>query len=208
MSTRRKRKPKPKAARKQRAKAARKPAVPSKKPEKRITEARPEKVKELAPKKTFVLAVRLQGPVAVPQDIELSLRSLGLEKRFNASLLEKDDSTVGMLRHAKDYLTWGEVKPEDIAALLRECAELTGGASLTDKFVKENFGQESIQALVTALIQGQVGLSTMWQKGIKPLFRLHPPSGGFDASIKRPFGSEGELGYRGPEISGLLARML
>jgi large subunit ribosomal protein L30 len=208
MSTRQKRKPKPKAARKKRPKAARRPVAPSRKPEKRITEARPEKAKELAPKKTFVLAVRLQGPVAVPEDTELSLRSLGLERRFNAVLLEKDESTVGMLRHAKDYLTWGEIKPEDIATLLRERAELTGGVSLTDKFVKDNFGQESIQALVTALLQGQVELTTMWQKGIKPLFRLHPPSGGFDASIKRPFGSEGELGYRGPEISNLLIRML
>lgn len=207
MSTRQKRKPKPKAARKQRPKAARRPIAP-RKPEKRITEARPEKAKELTPKKIFVVAVRLQGPVAVPQDNELSLRSLGLERRFNAVLLEKNDSTVGMLRHAKDYLTWGEIKPEDIAALLRECAELTGGASLTDKFVKDNFGQESIEALVTALLQGQVELTTMWQKGIKPLFRLHPPSGGFHASIKRPFGSEGELGYRGPEISNLLIRML
>ena len=207
MSTRQKRKPKPKAARKQRPKAARRPIAP-RKPEKRATEARPEKAKELAPKKIFVVAVRLQGPVAVPQDNELSLRSLGLERRFNAVLLEKDDSTVGMLRHAKDYLTWGEIKPEDIATLLRERAELTGGASLTDKFVKDNFGQESIQALVTALLQGQIELTTMWQKGIKPLFRLHPPSGGFDASIKRPFGSEGELGYRGEQISNLVARMM
>lgn len=207
MSRRQKSKAKPKAARKRRPKAARKPAAVARKPEKTVTEARPEKVKE-APKKAFVLAVRLQGPVAVPQETEHTLRSLGLDRRFNASLLEKDENTVGMLRHAKDYLTWGEVKPEDIAALLRERAELAAGASLTDKFVKENFGQESIQALATALLQGQIELTTLWLKGVKPLFRLHPPSGGFETSIKRPFGSRGELGYRGPDISNLLTRML
>lgn len=208
MSTKQKRKTKPKGTRKQKPKAARKPTPTLKKPEKRVTEARPEEIKEIAPKKTFLIAVRIQGPVAVPYDMDRTLSSLGLERRFSARLLEKNESTVGMLRNAKDYLTWGEVEPQDIAALLKERAELPGGSSLTDEIVKEKFGQQSIGALVAALVEGQIELSTLWQKGISPSFRLHPPSGGFDASIKRPFGSRGELGYRGPGISSLLTRMM
>jgi len=221
MSTKQKTKAKPKAsARKQKAKVTRKPSAQAKKPEKHVTEARPEKieeiketkttkaVKEIAPKKTFLIAVRLQGPVAVPYDMDLTLGSLGLKGRFNARILEKNESTVGMLRNAKDYITWGEVKPQDIAALLEERAELAGGSSLTDSIVKEKFGHESIEALVTALVEGQIELRTLWQKGINPTFRLHPPSGAFHASIKRPFRSRGELGYRGSEISSLLTRMI
>ena len=51
-------------------------------------------------------------------------------------------------------------------------------------------------------------LKQLWEKGVAPAFRLHPPSGGFEGSIKRPFGSRGELGYRGAEISHLVARMM
>lgn len=210
MSAKAKRKAKPKATRKQKPTATRKPTHPVKKPEKRV-EAPLEKIqeiKEVAPKKTYVLVIRLKGPVTVPHDLGLTLSSLGLERRFNARLLEKNESTVGMLRYAKDCLTWGEVKPQDIAALLRERAEVTGGTSLTDKVVKEKFGQESIDALVTTLVDGQIELSTLWEKGVKPAFKLHPPSGGFDGSIKRPSKSRGELGYRGSAISSLLTRMM
>jgi len=190
--------------------------------EKHVTELRPEKVdvvketksvkeaKEVIPariQKTFLIAVRILGEVTSSYDMEYNLRSLGLEYRFNARLLEKNDSTLGMLRLAKDYITWGEVKPQDIVDLLKKRGELMGGGSLTDKVVKERFGQETIGGLVTALMEGKVELRTLWQMDIKPTFRLRPPSDGFNASTKRPFQSQGELGYRGSEISTLLARM-
>lgn len=200
MSTKPKRKAKPKGPpRKPKGKPARKRAVPVRKPE--------EKVIELPPEKTFSLVVRLQGPVAVPKYMESTLRSLRLDRRFSAVLLEKSQNLIGMLRQAKDYVTWGDVKTEDIAGLLKERGELLGGDHVTDKFVKESFGEESIDRLATALTRGQIELKALWQKGIKPVFRLHPPSGGFQGSIKRPFGSRGELGYRGPDISNLVARM-
>jgi large subunit ribosomal protein L30 len=66
---------------------------------------------------------------------------------------------------------------------------------------------QSIDGLASALAAGTVTLKVLFDKGLKPVFRLRPPSGGFEQSTKRPHGSRGELGYRGSEIVGLAARM-
>jgi large subunit ribosomal protein L30 len=206
MSTKQKRKPKPKAPRKEKQKPVRKRKVPEEKKEV-LREKRAEKVAVELPEKPFLLAVRLLGPFGTPTSIEGTLRSLRLSRKFRAVLLDKSESMLGTLRKAKDYVTWGEVKSHDIATLLKERGELSNGMAFTDKFVKENFGQESVEELAQALTRGQIDLKALWQKGVVPVFRLHPPSGGFDSSIKRPFGSQGELGHRGAEISNLVNRM-
>jgi large subunit ribosomal protein L30 len=208
MSTKQKRKTKPKAPRKEKAKPVRrrkvveekqKPAPPERKVEKAISEI---------PEKPYYLAVRLLGPFGTPAHIQSALTGLRLNRKFRAVLLEKNASMLGALREVKDYVTWGEVKSLEIAALLKERAELSNGMAFTDKFVKESFGHDTVEGLAQALARGQVSLKMLWQKGIVPVFRLHPPTGGFVSSIKRPFGSRGELGYRGAEISHLMTRMI
>jgi 50S ribosomal protein uL30 len=210
MSTKQKRKTKPKSPKKEKAKPIRKrkvveekqkPSPPS--PEKKVEEA----VLEI-PEKPYYLAIRLLGPFGSPAHIQSVLKSLRLNRKFRAVLLEKNASILGALREVKDYVTWGEVKAPEIAALLKECAELSNGMAFTDEFVKEGFGQDSAEELARALTRGQVNLKTLWRKGIVPVFRMHAPAGGFVSSIKRPFGSRGELGYRGAEISRLMTHMI
>jgi large subunit ribosomal protein L30 len=209
MSSKQKRKAKPKAQRKERPKPVRKPPhVPEEKkrevaPERKVPKAIPE-VEE----KPLLLAVRLMGAFGTPKRTEVALQSLRLDRRYRAVLLEKNGSTLGTLRAVKDYVTWGEVKSAVIADLLRKRAELANGMEFSDKFVKENLGQESTESLAHALTSGQLKLSTLWQRGIQPVFRLRAPSKGFEGGIKRPFGSRGELGYRGAEISSLVERMM
>jgi large subunit ribosomal protein L30 len=197
---------KPKAVRKRRAaEVTKKEVVPEKKIE------RPEKVAKVVappPEKPLVLVVRLLGEFGAPQDIQNSLTSLRLNNKFRAILLEKNDSMLGALRKVKDYVTWGEVKSSDVATLLKKRAELSNGMVFSDKFVRDSFGRESVEELAQAITRGQLNLKSLWQKGVVPVFRLHPPSGAFVGSIKRPFGSRGELGYRGADISNLMARML
>ena len=43
---------------------------------------------------------------------------------------------------------------------------------------------------------------------LSPVFRLHPPRGGFKGSTKKPYSDGGELGYRGPAINELIRRMI
>jgi large subunit ribosomal protein L30 len=208
MSTKQKRRPKTRAPRKEKQKPARKRKVAEEKKKEAIPAKKVEKVVTELPEKPLLLAVRLLGSFGTPASIERALASIRLTRKFRAVLLEKNGSMRGVLRKVKDYVTWGEVKSDDIAVILRERGELSNGMSFTDKFVKENFGHHSVAELAHALTRGQVDLKMLWQRGVVPVFRLRPPSGGFDSSIKRPFGSQGELGYRGSEISHLLNRMV
>jgi len=220
MSTKKKRSPKTKAARKEKPKTAVKrkvaeekkiDAAPLTKPEKTtavVPKKKEEKVVTEVPAKPFYLAIRLLGPFGSPTNIDNTLASLKLNHKFRAVLLEKNGSMLGSLRRVKDYVTWGEVNTQDIATLLKERGELSNGMAFDDKFVKENLGHASIEELALAIARGQTPLKMLWQKGVVPVFRLHPPSGGFEASIKRPFGSRGELGYRGAAISHLAHRMM
>lgn len=207
MSSVHKRKAKPKAPRKVKAHPARKRVAPAKKPLEKAVKAAPEK-RVVAPEKAFLIAVRLKGSFGAPDPIHRTLESLSLNRKFNAVLLENDANVLATLRRAKDYVTWGEVKSGDIATLLRERGELPGGLPLTDESVQERFGELSVDGLASALAQGRIQLDALWQKGLKHIFRLRPPSGGFVASTKRPYGSRGELGYRGAEIRNLVTRMI
>lgn len=206
MSAAQKRKAKPKAPRKAKAKAPRKRVVRAKKPVQKPVEPTPSK-KVVAPERVFLFAIRLKGSFGVPVDVERTLASLRLNRRFNAVLLENSANAVTSLRKVKDYVTWGEAKRIDIARLLRERGELLGGVPLTDKSAHDKLGVQSVDGLASALADGSITLKTLLEKGLKPVFRLRPPTGGFEASAKRPHGTRGELGQRGPEITTLVARM-
>ncbi len=210
MSTKAKRKTKPKGTTAKRAKprVTRKRAPPTKPPEAKTVEIpRPQEAPAVPVLKNYVFAVRLSGTFGVPVELESTMRVLKIDRKFRGVLLEKNQSTIGMLRQVKDYITWGEMLGPDISSLLQERAEVAGGLRLTDQYVKETFGEESVGTLAQALLQGKLELRTLWEHGVKPVFRLHAPSGGFQYSSKRPFGSKGELGYRGKEIRSLVTRM-
>ena len=208
MSTATKRKAKSKAPRKvaKKTRPIHKRVAPKKPVE---PEARPSPVKEaVMVEKSFIFALRLNGSFGTPTSMESTLSTLHLKSRFNGVLVENKPEVIGMLRKAKDYITWGEIKTAEIATLLRERGKLTSGISMTDEAARKNFGEDSIDALATALTQGRISMQLLRQKGLSPVFRLRPPSGGFEYSTKRPYGSGGELGKRGPAISNLLTRMV
>jgi len=210
MSTKQKRKPRARPAKKEQPKTPKKrrppeerkkeiPGAPETRPEKKIAEP----IKE----RPFFLAVRLLGPFGAPKDIKHALNSLRLRSRFTAVLVENNDSTLGMLRRVKDYVTWGDVGSSSISALLKERGYI-GSAHLDNKLAKEKLGFETVEQLAQAITRGQVSLKTLRNQGVEPTFSLHPPSGGFELSIKRPLGGHGELGYRGDQIVQLISRMM
>jgi len=207
LSAQSKRKSKPKVQRKTPAKArhARKAATTPKKREAPPLPA-PIKKEPSEAKKSYLIAIRLKGSFGTPWPMQSALETLRLKRKFNAVLLENNPTTVGMLRTVKDYVTWGEAGTNDIANVLRERGELSG-AEMTDEAIRDRFGEHSIQDLASALTQGRVTLRELSKKGLKPVFRFHPPSGGFEGSAKRPYGSGGELGRRKAPLSSFLASM-
>ena len=131
-----------------------------------------------------------------------------LERTFQARLLPKTPSTLGMLRRVKNLVAWGEIDPNTLEALLEKRSEREGSANIDENFVKTFLGKESFADLAKSIIAGEMEVKDLWRAGLKPRFRLHPPKGGFKRSTRRDFHDGGELGYRGGEINSLVRRMI
>jgi len=152
--------------------------------------------------------IRLRGTVDVPPDVEYTLRLLRLVRKFHATLYPSElQGLEGMLHKVKDWVTWGEIDRETLIELLRKRGRTPGNKPLTDEYLKAKLGVNSIEKFADLLLEGKIQLHKL-DHIIKPVFRLHPPRGGFKKSLKKPYGAGGELGYRGPAINELLRRMI
>ncbi|MEM1515046.1 MAG: 50S ribosomal protein L30 [Candidatus Bathyarchaeia archaeon] len=149
--------------------------------------------------------VRVRGVVNVRKDINDALKMLHLVRNCHATLIDNRPSYMGMLQKVHNYVTWGEVSKEIIALLLRKRGKLVGDRRITDEYAKR-IGFESIEDLAEAIYNLKVEFHKL--PDIKPVFRLHPPSGGYDGSVKKSYRSEGVVGYRGKAINDLLKKMI
>jgi large subunit ribosomal protein L30 len=154
--------------------------------------------------KCFV-AVRIRGLSDIPQETKDTLMMLRLTRNCHATLLDDRPSYRGMLQKCKNCLTWGEVSKENIAILLNKRGKLAGDKKLTDEYAKE-LGYDTLDALAEAIFNVDVEFSSL--PGVKPLFRLRPPTKGFKGKVKKSYAAGGEAGYRGETINDLLKRML
>lgn len=155
--------------------------------------------------KRCIVVVRVRGNVGTSREIEAILRQMHLTRKNHATLIHGSPSSDGVLRKVKDYVTWGEVSLETITELLAKRGAISGNRRLTEDYIKNTLGYESLAVLAKDLHEMQADLRDL--EGMKPLFRLHPPRKGFQGSTKKPY-PEGVLGYRGEEINSLLTRML
>ncbi|MEM2214117.1 MAG: 50S ribosomal protein L30 [Candidatus Nezhaarchaeales archaeon] len=155
--------------------------------------------------KKLYAVIRLRGRVGLPPDVKFTLRLLNLTRRNHCTIVEATPSIEGMLKKISGYVTYGEVSEEVLAALLERRGRLRGDEHLTIDHIKK-LGFESFKDLAKAILEGKVSLRNI--PNLKPVFRLHPPSGGFKGAIKKPFEQRGELGYRGSAINELLLRMI
>ncbi|MEM0026862.1 MAG: 50S ribosomal protein L30 [Ignisphaera sp.] len=152
--------------------------------------------------------IRLRGTVGTPKDVEYTLRLLRLTRKFHCVIYPATPEIEGMLEKVKDWITWGEIDLSVLTQLLKTRGRIVGNKPLTDEYVKKVLGFENIDVLAKAIFENKVLYHKLENYGIKPIFRLHPPSKGFKGSIKKPYKDGGELGYRGKEINDLLLRMM
>ena len=156
----------------------------------------------MAEKTIFV--VRIRGGVDAQKTVEATLTMLRMERNNYATILKESPSYTGMLRKAKEYVTWGEPSVEIVKLLLETRGKLTGDEKMTDEALK-GLGYESIEKLANAIVAGEVEFNQL--NDVKPFFRMHPPKKGFKRTVKRPYKDHGELGYRGDAINELIKRM-
>jgi large subunit ribosomal protein L30 len=149
--------------------------------------------------------IRIRGTLNIKPDIKETLKMLRLTRANHCVIVPKTEVFDGMLKKAKDYITWGEVEPETMELLLRERCFLEGGAKLNDAHVKKNSSFKGIKELATAIAEGKVEHREIdWAQ---PVFRLSSPKKGY-TGIKRPVTTGGSLGYRGKEINEIIRRMV
>jgi len=151
-----------------------------------------------------LFVVRIRGGVDARKTVEATLTMLRMERNNYATILKESSSYLGMLRKAKDYLTWGEPTVETVKLVLEARGKIAGDEKVTDEALKA-LGYESVEKLATAIVAGEVEFSQL--NGVKPFFRMHPPKKGFKRTVKRPYNDHGELGYRGEAINELVKRM-
>ena len=152
-----------------------------------------------------LVILRIRGSVGISKELEYVFKLLHINRKNHATIIERNPSYLGMMQRVKDYATWGEASSDTISLLLKERGFVKGNKKLTDDYVKENLGYNSIDELSEAISQSKANFSKL--PNVKPVLRLHPPKGGFHGKIKKPY-PEGELGYRGDGINKLIKEMV
>jgi large subunit ribosomal protein L30 len=149
------------------------------------------------------MIVRVRGSVHARHDVVETLRYLHLTRPNNATVVAEVPSVRGMLTTIQGYVTWGEAEPETVSLLLKERGETANGSRLTPESVEDIAPGKDLPALTRSV--SEKGLTHV--QGLKPLFRLRAPKGGW-RSTKKPFTLGGALGYRGRSINELVRRMI
>ncbi|QDA30782.1 50S ribosomal protein L30 [Thermococcus indicus] len=149
--------------------------------------------------------IRLRSGIRAKGEVRDTLAMLRLHRINHLVLVDDNPSYKGMVQKVKDYITWGEIDAETLAALIRKRGRLIGNKPVTDEYVKEKLGM-TIEEFAKKVVDGEMKLTDL--PSIKPVFRLHPPRGGLKGGKKRTFKEGGALGYRGEKINELIERML
>lgn len=152
------------------------------------------------------VVIRLRGEPDRRPEERKALEILRLHRAYHAVLVEDSPSVKNMLKKTlENVVTYGEIDEETLALLLERRGRLTGNKKITKEYLQK-LGFNDFRELAKALISGKIKMKDI--PGIKPVFRLRPPSGGFKGTIKKHFRDGGESGYRGSDINKLLRRML
>jgi len=149
------------------------------------------------------MIVRVRGSLHARHDVVETLQFLHLTRPNHATVVPEVPSFRGMLSAVQGYVTWGEAEPETVGLLLQQRGETAAGGRLTPEAVAEIAPGQDLATITRAV--AEKGLRNV--PGVKPLFRLKAPTGGW-RSTKKPFTLGGALGYRGRSINDLVRRML
>jgi large subunit ribosomal protein L30 len=149
--------------------------------------------------------IRLRSSIKAHREVKDTLVHLRLNKVNHCVLIPDGKTYDGMLQKVKDYVTWGEIKPDVLTNMIIKRGRLSGERPITNQYIKDNTKHESLLKFAESVASGSFKYSDL--KEVKPVFRLHPPKQGFEG-IKRSFRDRGALGYRGEAINNLILKML
>ncbi len=135
--------------------------------------------------------IRIRGLVGLKKEIKDTFRIFKINRKNHCVILQDNKVVKGMLQKIKDWITWGEINDDTLRKMVIKRGRKPGNKRLTS---------EEAEKVFNLIKEGK-------KSGIKPVFRLSPPSGGFKKSIKQHY-PKGVLGYRKEKINDLLLRMI
>ncbi|CAI8385833.1 MAG: 50S ribosomal protein L30 [Euryarchaeota archaeon] len=153
------------------------------------------------------IVVRARSNVGVERSIRETMLHLNLTKVNHAIIIPENDQYLGMLRKAKDYITWGKADLATVESMLSERGRMMGDTPLTDAIVAEATDYKTIADFAKAIVNDEATVKDV--PSLKRVFRLHPPRGSKGwGGIKRSYVVGGALGSRGDDIKALVERMI
>ena len=153
-----------------------------------------------------IAIIRIRGRAGVNKKVNDTLDMMRLYKQNGCVIVPNNPQYLGMIKRAKDYITWGEVDKETFTLLFTKRARVAGNKPLTEDYLKTHL-KKDIKSFIEEFFNFKVKLKDI--PGLKPYFRLTPPVKGFErAGIKKPFSMGGSLGYRKDKINDLIKRMI
>jgi large subunit ribosomal protein L30 len=153
---------------------------------------------------TSLIVVNLHGLINTRDEVRTTLIELGIGKRFAATVVVDDPSTVGALHLCKDYVAWSKADTELLGSLLRARGRVSNSKTLDDESLK-SMGYKDHFDLAAKMIRDGSTLSSI--AGLKPYMGLSPPRGGFKRSSRRQFKEGGILGEN-PTLPDIVRRMM
>ena len=140
-----------------------------------------------------IIIVRVRGRVRLLTKIKDTLDMLRLYNTNYCVVLDNTPTTMGMIKFAKDYITWGEADETIISELFEKRGMLYTGP-LTDSKKKIKYDSKYVE---------------FKSKKYARFFRLNPPRGGYGRKgIKKAFTEKGALGNRAEKINDLVRKMM
>ena len=149
-------------------------------------------VKEEKPASGKIAVVRVRGGIGMAPDAQKTLKMLNLYNKNWCVVIDATPSNLGMIRRAKDYVTWGEISDE----VHQEMIEKRG----------EEFTERTEDSKKKIQYRRYF---THNKKKYRKYFRLSPPRKGYgNNGVKMSFSKNGALGYRADKINDLIKRMM
>ena len=150
--------------------------------------------KEIPRHQKLFVVVMVRGVVGTNRKLKDTLMMLRLHRINHCVIVPKNQNYDGMLHKARDFITWGEIDKETLEKLISKRGRFTGDKRVSDL----NYAKELAQFILSG--------KPVKETGIKPVFRLSPPSKGYKST--KALYPKGSLGYRGERINELIKRMI
>jgi len=148
--------------------------------------------------------IRIRGTAQRKRILEETLQLLRLKAVNNCVLVPETKEYTGMLKKARDYITWGKISKETLIKLLQKRGKAIGNKSINENSLKEITEFKNFEDFSEALVEGKIKLKDYSQ--IKQVFKLNPPRHGFKGmKLHYP---KGDLGDRGEKINEFIERMI